>query len=82
MVNIPVVLVPRIMYGVEVRVYAIVLSNIVVVALDIVREVVYHVEESLRVVIVQHIIVGMVVHVPMSIVMCVRVGIVRLVQVW
>ena len=70
------------MYGMERLVYAIVLSNIVVVALDIVREVEYHVEESLRVVIVQHIIVGMVVHVPMSIVMCVRVGIVPQIREW
>ena len=70
------------MYGMERLVYAIVLLSIHVIARDIVREAVYHVEESLRVVIVQHIIVGMVVHVYMSIVMCVQVGIQPLAQEW
>ena len=59
MVNIPVVLVPRIMYGVEVRVFVIVPLSIHVKELDIVQEVAHLAEENTRVVIVPLIIVGM-----------------------
>ena len=82
MVNIPNVIALLTMYGAEVRVYVIVPLSIHVKERDIVREVVYHVEENTRVVTVLRIIVGMVVHVFIHTHMCVQVGIVYLVQEW
>ena len=79
-VSIPNAIALRIMCGVEVLVYAIVHSNIVVAVLDIVRGVEHLVAESIRVATVPHITVGMEVLVHMFIVMYAQVGIVSLNQ--
>ena len=74
-VNTQVVTVLPIMFGAVALVYAIVLSNIVVVVRDIVRVVERLVAESIRVATVPHITVGTEILVHMFIVMYVRVGI-------
>ena len=79
-VNIPNVIALLIMFGAVALVYAIVHSNIVVAVLGIVRGVEHLVAESIRVVTVPHITVGMAVLVHMFIVMYARVGIVSLKQ--
>ena len=74
-VNIPNVIALLIMFGMEVLVYVVVISNIVVAVRDIVRGVVHLVAESIRVATVPHIIVGMAVLVFIRIVTLVRVDI-------
>ena len=79
MVNILHVLAQQIILGVAVRVFVIVLLNMLVQVRGIVREVGPHAAENIRVVAVPHITVGTVALVRIRIVMCVRVGIKNLI---